>query len=157
MSPEQARGEENLGPQSDQFSLGLVLYELAVHRPAFKRQSAAETMTAIIREDPRAASGSHPRAAAVGHRSMLAKVPADRYDSTRDLYRELKQIRDRLSDATSVAGPAAARLPRRWPGARSAASLATAALVGVLLGGIAIAMWMASKDGTPSTANSPHP
>ena len=151
MSPEQARGEENLGPQSDQFSLGLVLYELAAHRPAFKRQSAAETMTAIIREDPEPLPAATPAPLRWVIDRLLAKDPADRYDSTRDLYRELKQIRDRLSDATNVAGPAAARLPRRWLGARSAASLATAALVGVLLGGAAIAMWMASRP-TPETS-----
>ena len=42
MSPEQARGEVNLTAQSDQFSLGLVLYELAAGKKAFQRGSAAE-------------------------------------------------------------------------------------------------------------------
>jgi serine/threonine protein kinase len=51
MSPEQARGEANLTPQSDQFSFGIVLYELATGKRAFQRGSAPETMTAIIRED----------------------------------------------------------------------------------------------------------
>ena len=51
MSPEQARGEVNLTPQSDQFSLGIVLYEAATGKRAFQRGSAPETMTAIIRED----------------------------------------------------------------------------------------------------------
>ncbi len=51
MSPEQARGVTNLSAQSDQFSFGLVLYELAAGKRAFPRASAAETLTAIIRED----------------------------------------------------------------------------------------------------------
>src|SRR5947209_11721399 len=51
MSPEQARGSADLSAQSDRFSFGLVLYELAAGRRAFPRRSAAETMTAIIRED----------------------------------------------------------------------------------------------------------
>jgi serine/threonine protein kinase len=50
MSPEQARGIANLTPQSDQFSFGLVLYALAAGKRAFVRASAAETMTAVIRE-----------------------------------------------------------------------------------------------------------
>jgi hypothetical protein len=37
MSPEQALGQTNLAAQSDQFSLGLVLYELAAGRRAFQR------------------------------------------------------------------------------------------------------------------------
>jgi len=153
MSPEQARGEENLGPQSDQFSLGLVLYELAAHRPAFKRQSAAETMTAIIREDPEPLPATIPAPLRWVIDRLLAKDPADRYDSTRDLYRELKQIRDRLSDATSVAAPAAeAGRPRPRLNARSAAMLGSG-LVGVLLGGAAIAMWMASRPTPEASAD----
>jgi serine/threonine-protein kinase len=44
MSPEQARGQTNLTAKSDQFLLGLVLYELAAGRRAFQRDSTAETM-----------------------------------------------------------------------------------------------------------------
>src|SRR5262249_7374351 len=47
MSPEQARGETNLTPQSDQFSFGLVLYEMVTGKRAFDRPSAAEVITAI--------------------------------------------------------------------------------------------------------------
>src|SRR5438046_261442 len=48
MSPEQARGEQNLGAQSDQFAFGLILYEMASGHRAFVRASRVETMTAII-------------------------------------------------------------------------------------------------------------
>ena len=51
MSPEQARGNPDLTAQSDQFAFGLVLHQLAAGKRAFPRGSAAETMTAIIRED----------------------------------------------------------------------------------------------------------
>ena len=51
MSPEQARGQA-LTPKSDLFAFGVVLYELTAGRHPFVRDSAPETLTAIIREDP---------------------------------------------------------------------------------------------------------
>lgn len=118
MSPEQARGEPNLGPQSDQFSLGLVLYEMLTGQRAFRRDSTAETMTAIIREEPEPLPSSAPAPLRWVIERLLSKDPADRYESSRDLYRELRQIRDRLSQASSVAAidaatPAASPLRRR--------------------------------------------
>ncbi len=120
MSPEQARGSAGLTAQSDQYSFGLVLYELAVGRRAFPRGSAAEIMTAIIREeaDPLPATVPAPLRWIVER--LLAKDPSDRYESTRDLYRELRQLRDRLSEST-VSGIQAAstvEMPHRsrsWP------------------------------------------
>jgi serine/threonine protein kinase len=102
MSPEQARGQADLTPQSDQFSLGLVLYELAAGKRAFQRASAAELMTAIIREeaDPLPASVPAPFRWIV--EQLLSKEPTDRYDSTRDLYRELRKVRDRLSESVTA-------------------------------------------------------
>ena len=108
MSPEQARGEASLTPQSDQFSFGLVLYELATGKRAFQRGNAPETMTAIIREDAEPLPGNVPAPLRWVIERLLAKEPSERYDSTRDLYRELKQIRTRLSQATSAQTPAAA-------------------------------------------------
>jgi eukaryotic-like serine/threonine-protein kinase len=104
MSPEQARGNPDLTPQSDQFSLGLVLYELARGRRAFQRDSAAEIMTAIIREDAEPLSAAVPAQFRWIVERLLSKEPTDRYDSTRDLYRELRQVRDRLLESTSVSG-----------------------------------------------------
>ena len=53
MSPEQVRGEP-IDPRSDIFSFGAVLYEMLTGKRAFKRQTSAETMTAILREEPQA-------------------------------------------------------------------------------------------------------
>ena len=120
MSPEQARGSLDLTAQSDQFSFGLVLYELAVGRRAFPRGSTAETMTAIIREEADPLPPIVPAPLRWIVERLLAKDPSERYESTRDLYRELRQIRDRLSAGT-VSGIQAASvdaLPprqRSWP------------------------------------------
>jgi eukaryotic-like serine/threonine-protein kinase len=51
MSPEQVRGQP-AGPASDIFSFGVVFYEMLTGRRAFKGDSAAETMNAILKEDP---------------------------------------------------------------------------------------------------------
>jgi serine/threonine protein kinase/dipeptidyl aminopeptidase/acylaminoacyl peptidase len=102
MSPEQARCEAHLTAQSDQFSLGLVLYELASGKRAFQRGSAAEIMTAIIREDAEPLPASLPAPFRWIVERLLHKEPSERYDSTRDLYRELRQVRDRLSESVSA-------------------------------------------------------
>jgi eukaryotic-like serine/threonine-protein kinase len=107
MSPEQARGEPNLTFQSDQFSFGLVLYKVASGKCAFERPSAAETMTAIIREEAEPLPATVPAPLRWVIERLLSKEPAERYDSTRDLYRELKQVRDRLSQSTSAVGATA--------------------------------------------------
>ncbi len=102
MSPEQARGEVDLTAQSDQFSLGLVLYELATGKRAFQRGSGAETMVAIIREDAEPLPASVPAPLRWIIERLMAKDPAERYDSTRDLYRELRQVRERFSESVVI-------------------------------------------------------
>jgi serine/threonine-protein kinase len=112
MSPEQARGMD-LTPQSDQFSFGLVLYELAAGNQPFRRGSAPETMAAIIREEAAPLPAQAPAPLRWIIERLLAKESSERYDSTRDLYRELKQVRDRLSESASAAhvvAPASARV-----------------------------------------------
>src|SRR5215471_7771622 len=113
MSPEQARGSADLSAQSDQFSFGLVLYELAVGRRPFPRNSAPEIMTAIIREEADPLPPTVPAPLRWIVERLLAKDPADRYESTRDLYRELRQVRDRLSESVTATGvqPASAVAP----------------------------------------------
>ena len=100
MSPEHASG---LPPdfRSDQFSFGLVLYEMVTGKRAFQRSTAAETLVAILREQSEPIAMQNRDAPAplcwVIER-CLAKEPDKRYVSTRDLARELAAIRDRFSE-----------------------------------------------------------
>ena len=123
MSPEQATGKP-LDFRSDQFSFGAIAYEMATGQRAFVRQSVAETLTAIIREEPDPIGSLAPLTPAPLRwivERCLAKNPDDRYASTRDLARDLSTLRDRLAEAgsgalgstapaVSVARPAGKRL-----------------------------------------------
>jgi predicted ATPase len=100
MSPEQARGGR-LDFRSDQFSFGLVLYEMVTGRRAFQRNTAAETVVAILREQAEPVAVQNPNAPAPlcwAIERCLAKEPDTRYVSTRELARELAAIRDRFSE-----------------------------------------------------------
>src|SRR5256884_6931636 len=103
MSPEQANALP-LDFRSDQFSFGLVLYEMVTGKRTFRRHSNAETLAAILRDDPEPVASLNSQAPAplcwIIER-CLAKNPKDRYSSTRDLTRELASLRDRLSEAPS--------------------------------------------------------
>ena len=111
MSPEQARGGA-VDFRSDQFSLGVVMYEMATGLRPFQRDSAAQTMAAIIQEEPKPIAELNARAPVALRwiiERCLAKDPEDRYASTRDLARDLEGVRDHLSElsgASEVALPA---------------------------------------------------
>jgi serine/threonine protein kinase/Tfp pilus assembly protein PilF len=97
MSPEQASGRP-VDFRSDHFSLGAILYEMATGRRAFLRKSHAETLAAILRDDPTPIDQSAPAVPAGLQRIIercLAKDPEDRYGSTRDLLHDLEQLQDR--------------------------------------------------------------
>ena len=101
MSPEQASGQP-VDCGSDQFSFGSVLYEMVTGKPAFQRDSKAEMLAAILRDEPEPIGSLNPQAPAplcwVIER-CLAKKPEQRYASTRDLARDLAAVRDRLMEA----------------------------------------------------------
>ena len=114
MSPEQASGQP-LDFHSDQFSLGSILYEITSGQKAFARKTAAETMSAIIREEPEPLGKLRPDTPPPLRwiiERCLAKDPEERYASTRDLARELAGVRDHLSEV-GVSGEAITALPPR--------------------------------------------
>jgi Tol biopolymer transport system component/predicted Ser/Thr protein kinase len=114
MSPEQASGHP-VDFRSDQFSLGSILYEMATGEKAFQRKTGAETLVAIIREEPAPLSQAAPKAPAPVRwivERCLAKDPEERYASTKDLARDLKSLRDHLTE-TSASGALEAAEPAK--------------------------------------------
>ena len=117
MSPEQTLGKE-VDYRSDQFSFGLILHEMASGKQAFARNSSVETMAAIVRDEPSAIEEKIPAPLKWIIDRCLHKEPEQRYESTRDLFHELKNLREHFSEAYSSSGvlaavPGKAR-PLRW-------------------------------------------
>jgi eukaryotic-like serine/threonine-protein kinase len=124
MSPEQASGQA-IDFRSDQFSFGAILYEMATGKRAFAKDSAIDTLSAILHEEPRAVAEINPTAPAPLRwlvERCLAKAPEERYGTTGDLARELDTIRNRLPEAAGI-GEDIVRSPER----RVAAVLISAA------------------------------
>jgi Tol biopolymer transport system component len=116
MSPEQARGEPG-DSRSDIFSLGAVLYELVSGHRAFHRDTAAETLTAIIREDPPDLTSSPAGAAPppglarlIDH--CLEKAPGARFQSANDVAFALDALSSPSVTGTGATPAADARPPR---------------------------------------------
>jgi Tol biopolymer transport system component len=118
MSPEQASGKK-VDFRTDLFSFGTILYEMATGRRAFRRPTSAETLVAVLRDEPEPITvpGSVPFPAPLrwAIERCLAKDPEDRYASTRDLARDLATLRDRLSETTLSGETAAAGLEPAAP------------------------------------------
>jgi serine/threonine protein kinase len=140
MSPEQASGAA-IDIRSDQFSFGAILYEMVTGRRPFSRATPAETLTAIIREEAEPVGAINPEVPAPLRwiiERCLAKDPRERYVATEDLAREIKSVRNHLSEPVALPSPtSAARLTRRRLGAifaASTAALAAGVLAGLLIG-----------------------
>ncbi len=121
MSPEQAQAKP-VDHRSDQFAFGLILYEMATGKKAFERPTAVQIMSAILTEDPPPIEANVPAPLRWIISRCLAKDPADRYESSRDLFRELRSLRDHLNEASgsqvtlaAVQAPAAAPARGRTP------------------------------------------
>jgi serine/threonine protein kinase len=102
MSPEQVRGQI-VDHRSDIFSFGVILYEMITGRRAFQEESLAETMSAIVKDEPPEMTESNPHINPLLERIVLRcleKKPDRRFQSTADLGFAL----DSLAASTSSSG-----------------------------------------------------
>ena len=115
MSPEQVRGQD-VDHRTDIFSLGAILYEMLSGNRAFQRTTAADTMSAILKEEPAELSGVGrnlpPALGRIVHR-CLEKDPSERFQSARDLAFNLELLsREESESGAAVALPS--KMGRRW-------------------------------------------
>jgi Tol biopolymer transport system component len=133
MSPEQVRGEP-VDARSDLFSFGSVLYEMLTARRAFQRDTTAETMTAILREDPPEFTQGRtdlPPSLDRIVRHCLEKNRHERFQTARDVAFALEALSGSATSSTMAAATAPSRR-----GLRAAVGFAIAGAM--LLAGVAV-------------------
>ncbi len=143
MAPEQVRGEVT-DQRTDIFAFGAVLYEMLSGVRAFRRDTPAETMTAVLKEEPPEMSDPVrpiPGALERTVRRCLEKNPEQRFQSARDLSFALSAL-----SGTEVSGPlrATAAPPRRVP-------LLLWLGVGLALAAVAAGTWFMARRPVPMT------
>jgi hypothetical protein len=140
MSPEQVRGDA-VDHRADIFAFGSILYEMLCGQRAFKRNTSAETMTAILNDDPQdltaRTSSSSPAAIPPALdrivRHCLEKQPAQRFQSAHDVAFDLESI-STISSGSAQASSAAAKR-NRW-------LIPAVAAVVLFAGGAALGAWL---------------
>jgi Tol biopolymer transport system component len=130
MAPEQVRGQK-VDRRADIFSFGCVLYEMLTGRRAFRGESAVDTLSAILKEDPPDLSETNKNISPALERLVLhclEKNPSARFQSANDLAFALEALSTpsgtRLeTDAAATAGTGASGVRRRERLAWAAAAL----------------------------------
>ncbi len=149
MSPEQATGR-NVDFRSDQFSFGAVIYELLAGQRAFKRPTAVETLSAILRDEPPPLASTRADAPDALQRVIgrcLEKAPEQRFASTRELATALALMPE---SSTAVARPqrSLTEPPAAVPARRALPRLRLAVLAAVALAVASGAFLWNRRNGT---------
>ena len=143
MAPEQARGLA-VDHRADIFAFGCVMYELVSGRRAFQRDSMADTLSAILKEDPPPLSSANvlvPPALERVIQRCLEKNPAERVQSARDLAFALEGLSSRSGAPLSGVVPAQA-------GRRGLSLTATAAVIAAIAAVFFLGRWLAPAPAT---------
>jgi serine/threonine-protein kinase len=149
MAPKQLEGRD-ADARTDLFAFGATLHEMVTGQKAFEGKSSVSLMSAILKDTPKPITALQPVAPESLERvitTCLAKDPDDRWQSARDLYRELKWMADGVAGAAKrEAGPTALRTAG-WRSV-SVTIAAAIAILAILITGIAV--WMLKPVATAS-------
>jgi TolB-like protein/Flp pilus assembly protein TadD len=135
MSPEQVKGL-TVDHRSDIFSFGTILYELLSGRRAFKRDTSAETIVAILTHEPPELAGSGQNISpALDHivRHCLEKEPGNRFQSAKDVAFALSEASGPTTVTSGVQAVAAPPASKSRLLATAAVAVLLAAAAGVVL------------------------
>lgn len=144
MAPEQARSETAaIGPRSDVYALGAILYEALTGRPPFRAENAVETLRQVLHDEPVAPSSFDPRL----RRDLeticlkcLEKDPNRRYGSASELAADLRRFQRNEPIHARTAG----RIERlyKWSKRHPARAALAASIVAAVALGMGAASWM---------------
>jgi serine/threonine-protein kinase len=132
MSPEQATGDQVVGPQSDTFALASVLYEMLIGEPPYAGNTAQAVLGKIIQGVPVSATAvrrSVPPNVDAAIRKALEKLPADRFSRVSDFARALGDRN--FSHGDMAASGAAGRGSGAWKMAALGAGAVAVAMTGL--------------------------
>jgi eukaryotic-like serine/threonine-protein kinase len=149
MSPEQVRGKI-ADHRSDIFAFGTILYEMVTGKQTFRKPTSAETMTAILNEDPPSISqvtaATPPGLQRVVHR-CLEKNPEQRFQSASDMAFALEALSD-----TGMTPSTGSHAHLSEPASRRGIAIA-GAILAVLLGVGALAYFWIRPAAVPKVSN----
>lgn len=145
MAPEQVRSEA-VDARTDMFALGTLLFEMLTGKRAFQRDTTAETMTAILKDDlPEIHDAALPISPALDRivRRCLEKGPEQRFQSAKDLAFALESL-----SPSSMADNAAAQAAMARANVRSRGKLvAIAGAIAVAAAALVVAGWWFGRAG----------
>src|SRR6202167_2176764 len=146
MSPEQVRGTA-VDPRSDIFSFGAILYEMLSGKRAFHGETAADTMSAILREDPPELNETNRNVSPALERMVqhcLEKNPEQRFHSASDIAFDLEHLTG-VSGSTSRAAATAVGSER--PRGQLLVGIAGGLAVALVM--LGLGWWLGSRGSGP--------
>jgi hypothetical protein len=140
MAPEQLEGKDTDG-RTDIFAFGAVLFEMLTGKKAFEGSSPASLIASILEHDPAPVSSLQPLVPPSIDRvvqACLAKDPDDRWQTARDLIRELNWIADAGTATTSTTALPRAHRRERIAWISTAVAMLAVIVLGIVMSGRAV-------------------